>query len=263
MKFTHEFHHSRYRTNVQHHHRGRRVRLAADRTGAEEDVEEDEDDYAWYYNNPQRYIHRPRDLRMRIHSRRRLNSHWVGGEEEEVPAATNRSLFSAYFHRHYGSAMSFSNKPDSDLTIFPLSDTAGANGDRFVGAVKGEQAASNEIFFISYAERRLEPTFIPSRGDEPNHYHALNRFSGSPSSTDHLSATPSTPSTVSTSSSKSFLMPLTPLDIFYTQSSQDDAPKHDGYGGFFGLHRTSPPRPNRSSEPSGRHQIPFFRVLST
>jgi hypothetical protein len=63
----------------------------------------------------------------------------------------------------------------------------------------------------------------------------------------------------------SFHMPLTPLDFFYTQSHQciqDDARKNDECGDFFSVHRTSPPRPSRSSGSLRHHQMSFFRVLS-
>ncbi|KAH9484517.1 hypothetical protein JR316_0003999 [Psilocybe cubensis] len=53
----------------------------------------EEDDYAWYYRNPHRYVWRPRNARKRMHRRRRI-IHGVAAGEEGAP--TNMSLFIAY-----------------------------------------------------------------------------------------------------------------------------------------------------------------------
>ncbi|KIM48522.1 hypothetical protein M413DRAFT_20906 [Hebeloma cylindrosporum] len=266
-KFMHDIHLSRQRTSTHrdHRHRGIWGRSAADRAGWEGDFDEDEDDYAWYYKNPQRYIRRPRDLRMRMHSRRKLHSRWEGGEAEGVPTATNRSLFSAYLQRHFGSAMAFAGDSDSDLAGFQLNGGEGANGNVFLGMVRGEPALGNEIPSNPHPDRRLEPTAIPSfPEDGPNHRHVLNRLSGSSSSSmDSLSAPPSTVSTVSTSLT-SFNVLRTPLDFFYVQNphGQVDVQKDGRYGSFFGVRRGSPSRPTHHSRGSSSetHQIPFFRL---
>lgn len=249
-KFMHDIHLSRQRTNPQHRYRGRRGRSTADRVGWQGDCDEDEDDYAWYYKNPQRYVRRPRDLRMRMHSRRRLHTHREGGEAEGVPTTTNRSLFSAYLQRHFGSTMAFSFS----------NDLAGADGDEFVGIVRGEKTPRNGVCSVLHPERRLEPTAIPSfHADGPNRNHVLNRLSGSSfSSMDSLSAPPSTMSTVSTSMT-SFNTLLTPLDFFNIQNQHDaDAQKNDRHGSFFGVRRS--PTTHHSRGSSEYHQIPFFRL---
>ena len=256
--FIHDIHLSRQRTTAQPRHRGRWGRLAADRAGWEGDFDQDEDDYAWYYRNPHRYVR----LRMRMHSRRRLQSRQESGEAEGVPTTTNRNLFSAYLQRHFGSAMAFSSKSESDMADFQLNGGAGANVDGFVGMVRGEKVAGNEISSALHPGRRLEPTLIP-RDDGPNHY-LLSRLSGSSSSSmDSLSAPPSTMSTVSTFTSFNVL--LTPLDLSYIQNQcgEDDSQKNDRHGSFFGVRRGPAPRPSHHSRGSSDfHQIPFFRLSS-
>jgi len=74
------------------------------RTCAEADAaaqrEIDEDDYAWYYRNPQRYNRRPRNSRLRMQRRKKIVCGVATGEEG---AATNRTLFAAYLARYYPS----------------------------------------------------------------------------------------------------------------------------------------------------------------
>ena len=257
MKFMHDIHLSRQRTTAQPRHRGRWGRLAADRAGWEGDFDEDEDDYAWYYKNPHRYVR----LRMQMHSRRRLQSRLESGEGEGVSTATNMSLFSAYLQRHFGSAMAFSSESESDTVDFRLNGMAGVNVD---GLVRGETAAGNEISSILHPGRRLEPTLIPSPHDARlNHHYVPNRLSGSSStSMDSLSAPPSSMST--TTSLTSFNVLLTPRDFFYVQNQhdQDDAQKNDRHGSFFGVRRSPTPRPSHhhSRGSSESHQIPFFRL---
>lgn len=66
-------------------------------------TELEEDDYAWYYRNPQRYVWRPRNARKRMHRRKRVMFGVATGEEG---APTNRSLFIAYLHQqHYSPAL--------------------------------------------------------------------------------------------------------------------------------------------------------------
>lgn len=260
-KFMHDIHLSRQRTTAQPRHRGRWGRVAANRARWEGDFDEDEDDYTWYLKNPQRYIRRPRDLRMRMHNRRKLHSHRENGEEEGVPTATNRTLFSAYLQRHFGSAMALSSR--SDMASFQPNGMVAVDGNIFGGAIKGEKASGNEISSILHSERRLEPTVIPSFQDDGSNYHHFpNRLSSS--SIDSFSTPPSMVSTVSTSLT-SFNMPLTPLDFFYLQNQhgQADAQKNDRRGSFFGVRRSPAPRPSHHHHSRGSsegHQIPFFRL---
>lgn len=59
----------------------------------------EEDDYAWYYRNPHRYVWRPRNARKRMHRRKRVMYGVATGEEG---APTNMTLFIAYLlHQQY------------------------------------------------------------------------------------------------------------------------------------------------------------------
>ncbi|KAF9472884.1 hypothetical protein BDN70DRAFT_432938 [Pholiota conissans] len=69
---------------------------------SEED--ESEDDYAWYLQNPHRYVRRPRD-RSAKKQRRRMVPYGDTRKErddEDDNNQTNMNLFAAYFLHHYG-----------------------------------------------------------------------------------------------------------------------------------------------------------------
>ena len=62
---------------------------------------DDDDEYAWYFKNPHRYVWKPRERRSaRPHSRTPL----YGELRESRDAEMNRSLFASYLIRHYGAA---------------------------------------------------------------------------------------------------------------------------------------------------------------
>lgn len=61
----------------------------------------EDDEYAWYFNNPDRYVWRPRNRRAaKGKARNRVVLHGELGEE--CDAEMNRSLFIPYFVRYYG-----------------------------------------------------------------------------------------------------------------------------------------------------------------
>ncbi|KAF9562756.1 hypothetical protein CPC08DRAFT_721990 [Agrocybe pediades] len=65
---------------------------------AQQEIEED--DQAWYYRNPHRYVRWPKNARLRMQKRKRIMRGVATGEEG---APTNRTLFAAFLMRHYPS----------------------------------------------------------------------------------------------------------------------------------------------------------------
>ncbi|KJA24208.1 hypothetical protein HYPSUDRAFT_65708 [Hypholoma sublateritium FD-334 SS-4] len=62
---------------------------------------DDDDEYAWYFKNPHRYVWKPRERRTaRTHRRTPLYGELGAARDVEM----NRSLFASYLIRHYGAA---------------------------------------------------------------------------------------------------------------------------------------------------------------
>ena len=103
---------------------------------------DDDDEYAWYFKNPHRYVWKPRERRSaRPHSRTPL----YGELRESRDAEMNRSLFASYLIRHYGAA------PGADTQAGTRRGSGGAGG-----------TACRER--AGYRAQRLSP-----RADEPSH----------------------------------------------------------------------------------------------
>ncbi|KAF8967300.1 hypothetical protein BDZ97DRAFT_2056989 [Flammula alnicola] len=128
------------------------VTLAAQREPPEE-----EDDYAWYFRNPQRYA----------------IDDCAGVTGEEGVSATNRRLFAAYLVRHFGSTPSrFSVTPGEedeeeymingyDVTLF--SGTDGYQDRDDIGGCDG-----STMFSVDHWEESTSPTLKSHSFDFPN-----------------------------------------------------------------------------------------------
>jgi hypothetical protein len=216
--------------------------------------EEDDDEYAWYLQNPHRYVRRPRDRGGARKQRRKMVLY--GEMVDERDDQTNRKLFAGYLVRHYGAAL-FRDE-DSEPPASPYRRSAQhASTTPFSRATAESQAYWNEVdasdgdgstvFWVDEWDVSSSPTL----GDASSRHPKLSCVSSIDNPDSLLSGSFDFPATKT--------MPCTTHDAQDSKKRWFSDPRHPGEGKRNSFFRT-----NSTRMRSGSHRrFSFLRIFST